>query len=93
MLNVAHLARNMGVNAKTAQSYIDLRCALLLVRRLPPWHAILGKRLVKSSKVYVRDSRLVHGLLDIATKDELLSHMVVGTSWEGFDVLVVLNGN
>jgi predicted AAA+ superfamily ATPase len=84
LLNVAHLARNMGVDAKTAQSYIDLLCALLLVRRLPPWHANQGKRLVKSPKVYVRDSGLVHGLLDIATKDALLSHMVLGASWEGF---------
>lgn len=84
LLNVAQLARNMGVDAKTAQSYIDLLCALLLVRRLPPWHANLGKRLVKSPKVYVRDSGLVHGLLDIATKEDLLSHMVLGASWEGF---------
>ena len=84
LLNVAQLARNMGVDAKTAQSYIDLLCALLLVRRLPPWHANLGKRLVKSSKVYVRDSGLVHGLLDIESKEDLLSHIAVGASWEGF---------
>ena len=84
LLNVAQLARNMGVDAKTAQSYIDLLCALLLVRRLPPWHANLGKRLVKSPKVYVRDSGLVHGLLDIASKEDLLSHIAVGASWEGF---------
>lgn len=84
LLNVAQLARNMGVDAKTAQSYIDLLCALLLVRRLPPWHANLGKRLVKSPKVYVRDSGLVHGLLDIESKEDLLSHIAVGASWEGF---------
>ncbi|MEX1165630.1 MAG: ATP-binding protein [Hydrogenophaga sp.] len=84
LLNVAHLARNMGVDAKTAHSYLDLLCALLLVRRLPPWHANLGKRLVKSPKVYIRDSGLVHGLLDIATKEDLLSHMALGASWEGF---------
>ena len=84
LLNVAQLARNMGVDAKTAQSYIDLLCALLLVRRLPPWHANMGKRLVKSPKVYVRDSGLVHALLDIETKESLLSHMVLGASWEGF---------
>lgn len=84
LLNVAQLARNMGVDAKTAQSYIDLLCALLLVRRLPPWHANLGKRLIKSPKVYVRDSGLVHGLLDITSKEDLLSHIGVGASWEGF---------
>lgn len=70
----------------TAQSYIDLLCSLLLVRRLPPWHANVGKRLVKSPKVYVRDSGLVHALLDIQTKENLLSHMVLGASWEGFCV-------
>jgi predicted AAA+ superfamily ATPase len=84
LLNVAQLARNIGVDAKTAQSYIDLLCALLLVRRLPPWHANIGKRLVKSPKVYVRDSGLVHALLDIETKETLLSHPVVGASWEAF---------
>jgi predicted AAA+ superfamily ATPase len=81
---VAQLARNLGVDAKTAHAYLDLLCALLLVRRLPPWHSNAGKRLVKSSKVYVRDSGVVHALLDIENIDGLLSHMVVGASWEGF---------
>ena len=84
MLNVAQLARNLGVDAKTAQSYVDLLCDLLLVRRLPPWHTNTGKRLVKSAKVYVRDSGLVHALLDIGSKETLLSHPIVGASWEGF---------
>lgn len=91
LLNVAQLARNMGVDAKTAQSYIDLLCALLLVRRLPPWHANLGKRLVKSPKVYVRDSGLVHGLLDIESKENLQSHIAVGASWEGFVIENILS--
>jgi predicted AAA+ superfamily ATPase len=84
LLNMAQLARNIGVDIKTVQSYIELLCSLLLVRRLPPWHANIGKRLVKSPKVYVRDSGLVHALLDIETKETLLSHPVVGASWEGF---------
>ncbi|BCO25436.1 hypothetical protein MIZ03_0296 [Rhodoferax lithotrophicus] len=84
MLNVTQLARNIGVDVKTAQSYVDLLCDLLLVRRLPPWHANIGKRLVKTPKVYVRDSGLLHALLDIETKETLLSHMVLGASWEGF---------
>ena len=84
LLNVAQLARNMGVDAKTAQSYIDLLCALLLVRRLPSWHTNIGKRLVKAPKVYLRDSGLVHALLDIETKETLVGHPVVGASWEGF---------
>jgi predicted AAA+ superfamily ATPase len=84
LLNVAQMARNLGVDAKTAASYIDLLIDLLLVRRLPPWHANIGKRLVKSPKIYVRDSGLVHALLAVGDKESLLSHPIVGASWEGF---------
>jgi predicted AAA+ superfamily ATPase len=84
LLNVAQLARNLGVDAKTAQSYIDLLCDLLLVRRLQPWHANVGKRLVKSPKVYIRDSGLLHALLDLGSKEAVVSHPIVGASWEGF---------
>lgn len=83
-LNVAQLARNVGVDARTAAGYIDLLVDLLLVRRLPSWQANVGKRLVKSPKVYVRDCGVVHALLGIETKDALLGHPVVGGSWEGF---------
>jgi hypothetical protein len=83
-LNVAQLARNLGVDGKTAAAYIDLLSDLLLVRRLPAWHANLGKRLVKSPKVYVRDSGLLHALLAIGDRDTLLGHPVVGAGWEGF---------
>ena len=82
LLNTAQFARNLGVDAKTAADYLDLLVDLLIVRRLPPWHANLGKRLVKSPKVYVRDSGLVHALLNIPDKETLLSHPVVGQSWE-----------
>jgi predicted AAA+ superfamily ATPase len=91
LLNVAQLARNLGVDAKTANSYIDLLCDLLLVRRLQPWHANLGKRLIKSPKVYVRDSGLLHALLGIATREQLLSHMVVGASWESHAIESLLS--
>lgn len=84
LLNTAQFARNLGVDAKTAASYLDLLVDLLLVRRLAPWHANLGKRLVKSPKVYVRDSGLVHALLGIPDKETLLAHPVVGLSWECF---------
>jgi hypothetical protein len=57
---------------------------LLLVRRLPPWHANLGKRLVKAPKLYLRDSGLLHALLAIPDVETLLSHPVLGMSWEGF---------
>lgn len=86
LLNAAQLARNLGVDGKTVANYLDLMADLLLVRRLPPWHANVGKRLVKSPKVYVRDSGLVHALLGIRSREELLGHPVVGGSWEGFVV-------
>lgn len=84
LLNTAQFARNLGADVKTASSYLDLLVDLLLVRRLPPWHVNIGKRLVKSPKIYVRDSGLVHALLDISSTDVLLSHPVVGASWEGY---------
>lgn len=84
LLNTAQFARNLGVDVKTASGYFDLLVDLMLVRRLLPWHANLGKRLVKSPKVYVRDSGLVHALLNIPDKETLLAHPVVGQSWECF---------
>ena len=84
MLNAAQFARNLGVDVKTVVRYLDLLVDLFLVRRLPPWHANLGKRLVKAPKVYVRDSGLVHALLAIPDKETLLAHPVVGQSWECF---------
>ena len=84
MLNVAEVARSMGMDAKTVARYIDLLADLLLVRRLPPWHANVGKRLVKSPRIWVRDSGLVHALLGIANHEALLGHPVAGASWEGF---------
>ncbi len=84
LLNIAQLARNIGVDAKTAASYLDLLMDLLLVRRLPAWHLNVRKRLVKSPKIFVRDSGIVHALLSIGDMDALLSHPVVGASWEGF---------
>lgn len=84
LLNTSQLARNLDVDIKTAGGYLDLLVDLLLVRRLPPWHANLGKRLIRAPKVYVRDSGLVHALLGIADKEALLAHPVVGSSWECF---------
>lgn len=83
LLNAAALARGLAVDGKTVASYLDLLVDLLLVRRLPPWHANIRKRLVKSPKIYVRDSGLVHALLGIGDFESLLSHPVAGASWEG----------
>jgi uncharacterized protein len=89
-LNAAELARNIDVDAKTAARYLDLLVDLLLVRRLPALHRNIGKRLVKSPKVFVRDSGLVHALLGIPDFDALTGHPVVGASWEGFAIETLL---
>jgi predicted AAA+ superfamily ATPase len=86
LLNAAALARALAVDGKTIASYLDLLVDLLLVRRLTPWHANVRKRLVKSPKVYVRDSGLVHALLGIGDREALLSHPVSGASWEGLAI-------
>lgn len=83
-VNAANLAANLSVSAPTIHRYVDLLSDLLLVRTLRPWSGNVGKRLVKSPKIYLRDSGLTHSLLSIATSDDLLGHPVVGSSWEGF---------
>ena len=84
LFNAAALARGLGVDGRTIFRYLDLMVDLLLVRRLPPWHGNVGKRLVRSPKVYVRDSGIVHALLGLGAKEAVLGHPVVGLSWEGF---------
>jgi uncharacterized protein len=84
LLNASRLAAGLSLSAPTVTRYVDLLADLLLVRRLPPFSANVGKRLVKSPKVYVRDSGLVHALLGLEDYDELSGHPVVGASWEGF---------
>lgn len=91
LLNTAQLARNLGIDNKTAANYLDLLIDLLLVRRLLPWHANTGKRLTKAPKVYVRDSGIIHALLQIADEESLLSHPVLGKSWECFVIENILN--
>ncbi|KWV56218.1 ATPase [Rhizobium altiplani] len=84
LLNAADFARALGVDGKTVASYLDLMVDLLLVRRLEPWHNNAGKRLVKSPRVYVRDSGLLHSLLGLTTLEDILGHPIAGASWEGF---------
>lgn len=90
-LNASKLASGLSVSAPTVTNYIDLLVDLLLVRRLQPYHSNTGKRLVKSPKVYVRDSGLVHALLGIGDFNELSGHPVVGASWEGFVIENLIN--
>jgi predicted AAA+ superfamily ATPase len=84
LLNAAKLAQGLGVSGQTVARYLDLMVDLLLVRRLQPWIGNVGKRLVRSPKVYVRDSGLVHALLGVGALDQVLGHPVAGPSWEGF---------
>ena len=91
LLDVSQLAKGLLIDAKTVHRYLDMLGDLMLLRKLPPWHSNLGKRLVKSPKVYVRDSGLLHALLGLATHDALLAHPVVGNSWEGFAIETLLN--
>jgi predicted AAA+ superfamily ATPase len=86
LLNAANLARGLGVSGATIGRYLDLMVDLLLVRRLQPRLANVGKRLVRSPKVYLRDSGLLHSLLGVADKESLLGHPVLGGSWEGLVV-------
>ncbi len=85
-------ARALGVNPSTCRRYLDLLTDALMVRQLQPWHANLRKRQVKSPKVYVRDSGLLHQLLGLGTEKELLSHPKLGASWEGFVIEQMLAG-
>ena len=84
LLNTASFARALAVDGKTVARYVDLLVDLFLVRRLAPFQANVRKRLVKSPKVYVRDSGLVHTLLRLDHEESVLGHPVAGGSWEGF---------
>lgn len=85
-INFSNFANNLEVDNKTIKFYIDILVDLLLVRRVQPWYANVKKRLVKSSRYYVRDSGILHRLLGIGNYSELLTHPILGKSWEGFVV-------
>jgi len=82
LLNASNIARSLGVSSVTVANYLDLLVDLLLVRRLPAWHQNDGKRLVKSPKVYVRDTGIAHALLGLRDKEDVLGHPVAGQTWE-----------
>ncbi len=88
--NAAEPARSLGVSAATTRRYLDLLTDALMIRQLQPWHANLKKRQVKSPKVYVRDTGLLHELLGIDSERALLSHPKHGASWEGLVIEEVL---
>ncbi len=88
--NGAEFARALGVSESTVRRYLDLLSDAFMVRQLQPWYANIRKRQVKSPKVYIRDSGLLHQLLGINTERELLTHPKIGASWEGYVIEEVL---
>lgn len=88
--NGSEIARSLAISESSARRYIDLLTELFMVRQLQPWHANLKKRQVKSPKLYLRDSGLLHHLLGIRTEKELLTHPKLGASWEGYVVEEVI---
>jgi predicted AAA+ superfamily ATPase len=88
--NAAEAARALNVNQSTTRRYVDLLQDLFMVRLLQPWHANLGKRQVKSPKVYLRDTGLLHALLGVRTEQEVLLNPRSGASWEGFVIEEVI---
>ena len=88
--NVAEAARTLNVGETTARRYIDLLQDLFMLRLLQPWYANLGKRQVKTPKVYIRDTGLLHYLLGIRTEQELLLYPRSGASWEGYVIEEVI---
>jgi predicted AAA+ superfamily ATPase len=91
LLDQSKLAAALAISGQTVGRYIDLLCDLMLVRRLPAWHGNVGKRLIRSPKVYVRDSGLVHALLGLSNLDAVLGHPIAGSSWEGFVMEQLMN--
>ena len=89
--NAAEPARAMGVSESTTRRYLDLLSDAFMVRQLQPWHANLRKRQVKSPRIFIRDSGLLHQLLGIGSERELMTHPKIGASWEGYVIEEVLH--
>ena len=83
-LNLSELGRSFGISDHTVRRYLEILSGTFMIRLLPPWHANVGKRLVKAPKLYIRDSGLFHALHTITTTEQLESHPKLGASWEGF---------
>ena len=83
---MSELGSAFGINEKSIQRYVDLFASTFLLRKLQPWHANLKKRQVKRPKIYIRDSGILHSLLDIRDRRSLHRHPKVGFSWESFAI-------
>ena len=88
--NASELSRAMGVSDKTVRGYLDILTGAFMVRQLQPWYENISKRQVRAPKVYLRDSGILHSLLNIQDRHSLLGHPKVGASWEGYVIEQVL---
>ena len=91
ILNQAELARSLGRSEPTARRYLDILSGTYVVRQLTPWFENVKKRQVKSPKIYIRDSGILHALLGVANPEGLQSHPKLGASWEGFCLEQILS--
>lgn len=91
LFNASRFAQSLDVSARTVGRYLDLLEGLLLARTLRPWRTNVGKRVVASPKIYLRDSGIVHALLNVTTREDLFGHPVAGASWEGLVIEAIIN--
>lgn len=89
--NGSEIGGSLGVAHTTVRQYLDILTGTFVIRQLAPWYQNIGKRLVKSPKIYIRDSGLLHSLLRISDRKDLQSHPKLGTSWEGFALEQILS--
>jgi len=92
LLNASELGRSLGISYHTVNDYLDIIEGHYLIRRLPPYYANIGKRLVKSPKIYIRDTGLLHYLLGVSTERNLLESPKRGSSWEGLMIEQIIGG-
>jgi len=91
LLNTQNLSRSLGITGTTVARYLDYMEGAFLIRRLQPFYANLGKRLVKSPKLYIRDSGILHHFHEVYTKADLHGHPIIGASWEGYVIEQIIN--
>ena len=93
IFNASEIGRSIDVSYKTAVRYLDILTGTFIIRRLSPWFENISKRQIKSPKIYFRDSGLLHTILGIENREQLLMHPKIGASWEGFALEEVIRAN
>ena len=84
IFNSSEIGRSLNLSHVTSKKYLDILTGTFMVRQLQPWHENIKKRQIKSPKIYIRDSGILHSLLNIGSKNDLIRHIKLGSSWEGF---------